>query len=182
MKKLLLTYILFFTPKIFAGFGNCPNHILSHKNGLKMLEFLEEVQGRFQLGSCYVELQVCNLNGTDPETRKNTIGDLLIVDKEGFERYISFFIPEFSNSQAHQMSITNDRMLHYRFNDKNYDQATGKYERWAVEFVKTSDLKKLKYIEIGFASQVERTNKTSKKWIVCGTEREEEIKNQRRKI
>lgn len=158
-----------------AGIGNCPAHALADAKDRRMIEFLQEMQGRYQLGSCYVEIQTCNPNGGEAENRENLVADMLVVDKEGFERYIPFYVPEFQSSGTRQVEMQNARMLHYKFQDNNYDTATGHDERWAVEFVKTSDLKKLEYIEIGYSSEMQRKHKIPKKWIICGTERENEV-------
>lgn len=175
MKTLLGTLVLLLSQQSMAGLGNCPAHALADQKDRRMIEFLQEMQGRYQLGSCYVEIQTCNMNGTEEENRENIVADMLVVDKDGFERYIPFYVPEFNSSKTRQIEMQNARMLHYRFQDTNYDQATGHDERWAVEFVKTSDLKKLEYIEVGYSSEMQRAKKIPKKWIICGTERENEV-------
>jgi hypothetical protein len=175
MKTLLGTLALLLSQQSLAGIGNCPAHALANPKDRRMIEFLQEMQGRYQLGSCYVEIQTCNTSGTEEESRENIVADMLIVDKDGFERYIPFYVPEFKNSKTRQIELQNARMLHYKFQDTNYDQASGRDERWAVEFVKTSDLKKLEYIEVGYSSEMQRAKKIAKKWIICGTERENEV-------
>lgn len=171
MKRFFVTLIILISIKNQALVGNCPTFVIKDPQALSMIEFLQSFEGRFSLGSCEVEIQVCNLEQNNDETRKNLLADLLIVDKKGFERYIPFYFSEFKNYKSKYLIKSNSRMLHYEFIDKNFDPFTGKDERWAVEFVKTSDLKNLKYLEVGYSSQVERTNKTSKKWIICGAER-----------
>lgn len=168
-------FIILLSQQSFAGLGNCPAHALASKDDHRMIDYLQQMQGRYQLGSCYVEIQACNPDGTDEESRENIIADMLVVNKDGFERYIPFYVPEYQQAKTRQMQFQNARTLHYTFRDANYDAATGHNEWWAVEFVKTSDLKKLDYIEIGYSSEMQREQKIPKKWIICGTERENEV-------
>lgn len=158
-----------------ADLGNCPAHALKSKESVQMIQFLQQMQGRYQLGSCYVELQVCKPVVEETESNTSVIADMVVVDKKGFERYIPFFVPEFRQSKSSQIQLQNSRMLHYRFFDRNYDEVTGADERWMIEFVKTSDLLKLKYLEVGYSSETQREQKVNKKWIICGTEREQEV-------
>ena len=175
MPALFMLLLLMSSEESHAALGNCPAHVLEKPKDRQMISFLQDMQGRYQLGSCYVEIQTCSPNGSDPENRDNLIADMLIVDKDGFERYIPFYVPKFENSKVRQLNFQNARMLHYRLQDTNPDHATGKDERWAVEFVKTPDLLKLEYIEVGYSSEMQRAQKIPKKWIICGTDREEEV-------
>lgn len=158
-----------------AGLGNCPAHAVQNKDSMRMIQYLQEMQGRYQLGSCFIELQVCTPVAGQASENTSVIADMVVVDKEGFERYIPFYSPEYKQNKSSQIQLQNARMLHYRFNDHNYDAATGADERWMIEFVKTSDLLKLKYLEVGYSSQTQRDNKINKKWIICGAEREQEV-------
>ncbi|QDK44770.1 hypothetical protein DOM22_06120 [Bdellovibrio sp. ZAP7] len=176
MKTFFIIALVLLAQQSWAKLGACPTHAAHNPKDLRMIEFLREMEGRYDLGSCHIEIQVCRVAKSSREIHGTIIADMLVVDKTGFERYVPFYIPEFDYSKTHQLEIQNSRMLHYRFRDRNYDDATGRDERWAVEFVKTPDLKKLEYIEIGYSSQSQRANKTSKRWIVCGTQREKEVK------
>ncbi|MNL00509.1 hypothetical protein D3C87_1209440 [compost metagenome] len=158
-----------------AGLGNCPAHAVQNKDAMRMIHYLQEMQGRYQLGSCYIELQVCNPVAEEAESNTSVIADMVVVDKKGFERYIPFYVPEFKQNKSSQIHLQNARMLHYRFNDHNYDSSSGADERWMIEFVKTSDLQKLKYLEVGYSSETQREQEINKKWIICGTEREHEV-------
>lgn len=177
MPTILMILLLMSSEQGQAAMGNCPTQTLSQPSDVRMIQFLQDLQGRYQLGSCSVEIQTCVLDDSANETRETLIADMLIVDQDGFERYIPFYVPQVPNSRSRQIDFQNPRMLHYKFQDHNPDNKTGKDERWAVEFVKTPDLKNLEYIEVAYSSEMQRAQKIPKKWIICGTERETEIRN-----
>jgi len=154
----------------------CSEHVLKDPKALAMVNYLQEQSGRYRLGSCQAEIQVCqNQVSTSDSTSSSLIGEMLIIDQEGFERYIPFYFAQYKHNRSSEIVLQNSRMLHYAFKDTNYDQASGTDERWMVEFIKSADLKRLDYIEIGYSSQVQRQKKMPKKWIICGAEREHEV-------
>lgn len=155
--------------------GICTEHVLNDPHLSKAIDFLKTFEGRFKLGSCEIELQVCNSAGGSDSGIENLVADLLVTDKTGFQRYIPFYFSKYHSRLSSEVHHVFRRSFLYRFKDKNFDPASGATERWDVEFVKTSDLKSLKYIEIGYTSQVQRENHINKRWIICGSEREKQL-------
>lgn len=155
-----------------SNLGPCSKTVYEKSSYLNTLKILEEYEGAFQLGSCSIEIQVCDFSNKEVEGNGSMAAEMLVIDKDGFQRYIPFFISKEKNKWSKQVMFQSRRAMVYRFNDYNSDPESGKDERWDVEIVKTDDLHELDYIEIGYSSKVERKKKVGKKWIICGTERE----------
>lgn len=155
-----------------ATTGPCPQSVYQNKDVLNLIKFLKSKEGKFQLGSCTVEIQACDYTNKEIEGDGNFAADLIILDKDGFERYIPFFIIEEKTKWNKQILFQTKKAIVYRFFDYNFDTKSGSDERWDIEIVKKNQIEEIDYLEIGYSSQTERNNKTNKKWIACGSERE----------
>jgi len=163
---LLFGFCLIYVSFAVASAEQCPKSILENETSRQALEFLREFEGEFQFGNCFVQLTVCDAK--EPSTETTTfVGDLMVTDEAGFQRYVPFYFPNYQGPQTSQLSFVYQRAIHYEFFDYIPDKQHGRYEAYRIEFVKTPDLKQLDRIEIGFVSEKERQRKLGKKWIVC---------------
>lgn len=144
--------------------------------GIALLHFTS-LEGRYRIGSCFVEIKYCHKDQNENSGKSSFVGDVFIVDSDGNERYIPIYYAKSKTKKAHGVLKRTARTFIYRFKDKNYDDQSGDYEWFDLEIVKKVNLTEIDYIEVGYSSQVERRERTSKKWIVCGEEREEYVKN-----
>lgn len=143
--------------------------------GIALLHFTS-LEGRYQIGSCLVEINYCQKSLADSSGKSSFVGDVFIVDAEGNERYIPIYYAKSKMKKSHGVLKRTDRSFIYRFKDKNMDDLSGNYEWFDLEIVKKENLVDIEYVEVGYSSQVERRERSSKKWIVCGEEREEYVK------
>lgn len=175
MIKILITiFILQYAQYSLASLGKCPERTSRGDDTVtNMIEFLKKNEGSFKLGSCLVELQVCDVLDSEETSDNSLAAEMLVTDKDGFQRYVPFYISQFKNDSAKRSYFQTKSSYVYLFTDKNYDPETGKSEKLSVEIAKKSQAQGIDYLEIGFSSEVERNNKTNKKWITCGIEREE---------
>ena len=178
MKFYNLLFLIMFSNLFNNAFSeewSCPKAALSNKATVKAIEFLKSYEGHFKLGSCKIEMQICNTD-EDATNEGSLAGDIIITDETGFQRYVPFFMIADKSSWAKQVSYLGNRAFVYRFKDKNRDTSTGSDENYDIEFIKKVKSDELDYIEIGFTSEVERDDKVNKHWIACGYEREQYLK------
>lgn len=173
MKYLILLMSLLGTTA-FASELRCPESLKNNANASKAFAFIRPFVGEFQMGSCRVELQVCDEASLE-DRGSSFAADMLITDAKGFERYIPFFVSAEKSNWSKDIMFLTQRAFVYRFKDRNLDPETGRFERWDVEIVKSEDLKTIDYIEIGYSSENEQEAKVGKNWIICGTDREREV-------
>lgn len=160
-----------------ASLGPCSKLIYENNSALNMVNFLREYEGKFELGSCSIEIQVCDPSNMDVEGNGNIAADMLVIDREGFQRYIPFFISDQKSDWSKQVAFQSYWALGYKFKDKNFDPETGSNENWKVALVKTNDASSLSFAEFRYSSEVEKINDVDKKLIVCGTKREKFYKD-----
>lgn len=178
MIRILITmFLLQYSQFSLASLGKCPEGTSrSDDTVVNMIEFLKNNEGIFKLGSCQVELQVCDIANGEESTDNGLAAEILVTEKDGFQRYIPFYINQFKNDSAKRTYFSMKKSYVYLFADKNYDPETGKSEKLSFEIAKKSQSNEINFLEIGFSSDVERNNNTNKKWITCGTEREEYVR------
>lgn len=176
LKSVLLISLLVIGQISFASLGPCSKKLYQNSKAINAIQYLQNYEGKFSLGSCSVEIQVCDSSNKEVEGTGSMAADMLIIDKDGFQRYIPFFVLETNTNWSKEKIFQDNKALVYRFKDKNFDPETGKDELWDIEIIKKDDSKNLDYIEIGYSSESERKNDTNKKWIACGTEREEYLR------
>lgn len=174
MKKFFLLISLL-SAQTMASEPSCPENFKSNANASKAFAFIRPFEGEFQMGSCKVELLVCDENATNEDGKTTFAADMLVTDASGFQRYIPFFVSAEKNNWSKDIMFLTERAFVYRFKDRNPDPETGKFERWDVEIVKTDDLQSIDYIEIGYSSENEQEARVGRNWIICGTEREREV-------
>ncbi len=159
-----------------AGLGPCPEVIKNNHHVAEAFNFLRDLEGKHQVGSCQVELHLCDSNQTTEDDEKNyLVGDMLIT-KNGFQRYIPFYVNEFKNKYSKQIIFNNNQIFAFRFRDWNEDQDSGRFERWDVEIFK-KDNHTYEALEVGYNSEIERNSESPVYWISCGTELEDFIRN-----
>lgn len=174
----MCTYLIFFLLFTRAWSGNSNDTLESFEsNELETaLEHLASLEGQFKIGSCFVEIKYCKKCRTYDQANSRLAGDVYILDADGDERYVPIYSLKSKIEKSHGLLKSTENSFIYRFKDKNYDDRSGNYEWYDLEIVKKSNLVDIDYIEVGHSSQTERKNRTTKKWIVCGEEREEFVK------
>lgn len=174
VRKILLSLLLVMCGNVQASV--CPQELMKDKFLREAFSFLRPLEGEHQLGSCHVELRVCEEVTPVPEDNLNhLVAELLVTDKTGRERYIPFTLNEFRNRREKQIVAHGARVFAFRFRDWNQDPATGSFERWDVEIFKKQDLS-LDSLEVGYNSETELNSESPKFWISCGTELEAYIR------
>ncbi|AUN98084.1 hypothetical protein DOM21_10855 [Bacteriovorax stolpii] len=155
-----------------AGWG-CSKSIRENASAVEAIKFLRPYEGNFSLGSCSIELQVCDLNVPADDNASSFAADIVVINRSG-ERYIPFFISTEKTKWQKQVIFQNQRAFVYRLKDWNEDPETGKDEKYDIEFIRKENSKELDYIEVGFTSEVERQREgyVPPKWMACGFERE----------
>lgn len=175
--KIFITGLFILISNQVMAFGGCPMVVKENATAEKLIQFLKPYEGRHQLGSCQVEIQVCAISEESNDPQSVLVADMLVVDKSGYERYIPFYFPHTKDSRVFQEQVFDKNSAQYRFRDLNPDEATGKNERWRAEIVLKKNLSQLDYIEVGYTSHLERKQGISHRWIVCGDHRESEYEN-----
>lgn len=178
--KLWIVMLSMTIANVEAQEWNCSNKISDDAASVKVIAFLKKYEGRTKLGSCKVEIQVCNFKN-DSDNNGTLGADLLITDAEGFQRYVPFFLNEENERWAKQVSYVGARALVYRFKDKAEDPQTGMDENYDIEIIRKENSEELDYIEIGYTGKNERVDRVNKNWIACGEEREEYLRNNPKK-
>ncbi len=176
MQALIFVFFIFVS-NVFAESSLCQKNSFENNEEGKALLFFQSLEGRFKIGSCFVEVKYCESSSANKDGSSKFIGDVFVLDSDGDERYIPIYLTKSKVKKSHGLLMNSDRSFIYRFKDKNRDDLSGNYEWFDLEIVKKKNLSDIDFIEIGYSSQHERKKRTTKKWIVCGEEREEYVKD-----
>lgn len=167
---LQLAAVLFFSNAAFAGSYNCGANGLIEQKQIQAHAFLQSLQGKFQLGQCFVELYVCDPNQpTEPGT---TVGDMAVTDKYGKQFYVPF---DFSNVQTERVTkviLNGRRMMHYEFIERLPDSNSGRTEAYRLEILKSEDLSTVESLHLGvYTSRLRedypRLKNRKSYWVIC---------------
>ena len=159
-----------------AGLGPCPEIVTKDKYVADAFNFLRGLQGKKQVGSCQVELHVCDSGLSQESEGSNYLVADMLITKNGFQRYIPFYVNEFKNRYSKEIIFNDNRVFAFRFRDWNKDPASGTFERWDVEIFKNTD-DSFNSLEVGYNSESETNSESPVYWVSCGVELEEFIKN-----
>ena len=167
--KLTLFCEVFLVQPVFADFNVCSNFVHTNKQMYRAIDFLQSMEGVYQLGDCSVEIHTCHTFATD-NAPGDIVGDLLIRNSAGDERYIQLEFPE-ADSPGLQVQILNGRiMFHYEFDDRNGSKEEGGLESVRLEFLKSADQKNLLSVEEGWYSTKDWKSRHAGsvyRWILC---------------
>ena len=118
IKKMVCMSLLVMTELAGASLGLCSKAVYENETALNTINFLRKYEGKIRLGSCVIEIQVCDPSIKNVEGNGNIAGDMLVIDRDGFQRYIPFFISEQKNNWSTQVAFQSSNALGYKFKDK----------------------------------------------------------------
>jgi hypothetical protein len=168
MKSLLFILII----SIFrcAGANSCPNYFQSNSKAMASLEFLSRFNGSFELGSCKVEIVMCE--GWEETSKTLPLAEVLITDKRGREGYVSIVFPQEESKYLKTTTKLSDRLFHYEKKDRFYEEVYGRTEVDRFEMrTEYDDHNQLKKMELGIYStnfQLNQPNGNDSVWYNCG--------------
>ena len=172
MRPAFLLGIFIFAYSTFAqaDFDVCSSYVEKNPQMAKAVEFLRSVEGFYWVGDCSIEIHACDSFAND-DSRGGIVGDILIQNSKGEERYIQFEFPK-EKSPGLKVQIQNGKfMLHYEFDDRNGSKKMGHLESARIEFLKSADRTKFKSVEEGWYSTadwaVRKKNGSVYRWIQC---------------
>mgnify|MGYP001422007163 CR=1 FL=1 len=159
----IVTTVAFLTspPHANASYRACRSDLRDNPVKARAIDFLRGISGRYSLGTCQIELHVCE-EYSDASDNGTSVGDLLVIDRFGHESYIQL---DFGNGDSNRsrVSIQNGRiMFHYEFDDRHQDPVAGRTESIRLEILKTSDLTRIRSLHAGVY--------TTHDWIARGRE------------
>ncbi len=175
--RAIACWILFTSIRVaHAQLGPCPEVLSKDDYAADAFDFLRPLEGIRQVGSCQVELHICEKNLVTQDDSSNYLVADMLITKNGFQRYIPFYVNEFKNRYTKQIIFNNGQVFAFRFRDWNRDPDSGTFERWDVEFFKNDD-QTYNALEVGYNSQSETNSESPVYWISCGIELEDFIRN-----
>jgi len=155
----------------FSALAPCPNSSMAQK----FIKELKPFEGRFNLGSCQIELHVCTPSPIKPMDLKSNpletnhqVADLLII-KNKKHVHLPLFIMPYSTDKYYDWEFKLGRALYYRSSDQHWDPYTGSYEFLSTWIVKTGDRSQIEYIEVNTDQDYQGSLQRK---FVCGTDRE----------
>lgn len=128
--------ILFVSQRTFGDASICDNRVLANPKYKSAIEWLRPLQGRFKMGTCEVELHICDPATQDQSDRGTLIGDILIVGENNFENYVPIHFPLTSTSNYQVKISTSRTMFHYEVSDTIKNSITGAREEYLLEILK----------------------------------------------
>lgn len=147
----------------------CPSAFLADSKFNPIIRFLGPLEGQYRIGSCKVEIHVCRPpKSNSQQTDQALAADVLVTDHHGFQRYVPIYFLSQETEKVAFLPRIFRRAFHYTFHDENRNPSTGRYEFSRMEIDKTSNLKSIETIEIGYWTQVEKRQHLGKAWITCG--------------
>lgn len=164
----LVTFISF----SLAWGGICPEAVQRDPQWVGFVRELQKWPTHFSIGSCLVEIHTCNLSEVGGQEESEFVADLLIRQKDEL-RYVPIYIVGGGQKRVSSAEILNERLLLYRFKDRHPDEATGRFEKWAIE-AKLSEPGIPEYLEIAYRQQIKISEES--KWFVCGEKREKQYR------
>jgi len=134
--------------------------------------FLASIQGRFQLGRCFIELKMCDT--TEPTEFGSTVGDIGVTDRYGQFFYVNFDFSQVQTEKVKKVILNGRRMVHYEFIERLPDPINGRTEAYRLEIVKSEDLSRIEYLDLGVYNSRIRERypqlpNGKSYWINCGT-------------
>jgi len=157
ISSILITNI-FFTGESNASFSNCPAKISSVAQ--KGLSFLTTLPQQFTLGACTIELHTCGDHAGS--ATDSLVGDMLILDRNGRPYYFPLDFYEDETLLTQRLILNGRRMFHYEYSDQIMDSLSGRTETYRLEIVKSSDLAKIKRVELGVYRSTAGNH-----WVIC---------------
>ena len=145
-----------------ADFSNCPKSVLADPEKARAVEFLQSVAGVYHIGRCKIELNVCSVRN-EVSNDDTLVGDMMLTYANGDSVYLPFDFSLNATPRTYRVILNGRRMLHYESIEHIPDRENGRTENYRLEFVKTDDLSRLEYIELGvYTSKV-----GASRWYIC---------------
>lgn len=153
-----------------AGFYSCGEDGISSDAGLRAHGFLASLQGRYELGDCQIELQMCD--ATAPVENGSIVGDMAVTDKYGQSFYVPFDFSRVATEKVKTVIKNGRRMVHYEFIERLPDENSGRTEAYRMEILKSEDLSEVVSLELGVYTtrlKEQYPNLPAKKsyWVIC---------------
>lgn len=148
MKTLSLIFLCLssLTLTIDARAG-CQYQPLGSAKAVRATAFMTSIDGSYQSPECKMTIEMCEQ--AEVPGVGSTVGHILVVDDKGRESYLPLDFQETPAKRTRYEIQNGSRMFHYEYRDSNPDPAGGRRAVYYFEAVKTSDLTKLEYIELG---------------------------------
>ena len=168
MKYLIL--LAFLSAGASADYYNCPNSVLKNKKASAALQFLQKIAGRYQIGKCFVQLQMCEEDGTPADD--SVVGDLLVTDRHGRSFYVQLDFAQTDTDETQHLILIGHRMVHYESMSEIPAQDTGKDESYRLEIIKEPDEQNPSRLELGiFTSRLSQLfpfiPPGKSYWVIC---------------
>ena len=117
MKYLIIIFFLFVT-NTWAEETNCKQGSFENNDlGIALLHFTS-LEGRYKIGSCFVEIKYCESPTVNEDAASRFVGDVFVVDSDGDERYIPIYLTKSKTKKSHGILKRTNRTFIYRFKDK----------------------------------------------------------------
>ena len=165
---------------LLARFADADSYIcgadgMNSEPSRKAHEFLSSIQGKFQLGRCFIEIQMCDT--AEPMEFGNIVGDIGVTDRFGQFFYLSFDFSRIQTPTVSKVILNGRRMMHYEFIERIPDARSGRTEAYRLEIVKSEDLKTIEYIDLGiYHSRIRERYRQlpagKSYWVNCGASEE----------
>ena len=147
MRKLIFLAALLWLAPGHADLERCSDKILQNPKTRGAVDFLRPLAGRYSLGQCIVELQICAQSGaTDGDP---VVGDLLVTDRLGNRFYVLLDFDLAETDRTAHVVVTSRQRAHYESIERIPDSLNGRTEAYRLEIVKSGDLSRPVQLELG---------------------------------
>lgn len=161
MKTLGLIFLCLSTLTVGSrGSAACQYQPMQSAKANRATEFIKSISGSYQSRDCKMTIETCERAETPVGS---TVAHILVVDEKGREAYLPIDFQETDAKRTRYTIQNGSRMFHYEYRDLNPDPAGGRRAVYYFEAVKTSDLTKLEYIELGVLEYPH----TRVQWTTC---------------
>lgn len=176
MKTLLMFCVVMLGPFAKADAYRCGAEGLKDPEAQMAYQFLKSIEGKFKIGSCTVELHMCDAQAPHEEG-SSTVGDIGVTDIFGHFFYVPFDFSLVATRRVEKVIKNGRRMVHYSYYDKIPDRRHGKKEFYTIEIVKSRDLSRIEYLDFGIYNSRIRERypnlpRGESYWINCGASEE----------
>jgi hypothetical protein len=132
---------------------------------LKSVSFLQSLPGRSSVGTCSIELHVCDAF-SDANDQGEIVGDLLVTEANGRQTYVAIAFGENDGRHTIVEVLHNLHMFHYEFDDFHDDPLAGHHQGFRLEIIKDRLSGLATRIELGAMT----SHNPNYDWVICDAE------------
>lgn len=151
---------------------SCPEAAMAEPVYAAGIEHLRAVQGSYSLGTCLIEIRVCDQGTATKDS--NLFAEIFVHDKYNREQYAPLYHQDIQKRKSKTQIESYSNSLFYVFKDRIEDDLNGKQERITVDIFRDKKTGLLKKLDLGIYGTKRRVQRFpfvyTSQWSSCSGE------------